>query len=74
MILLSCPATRQEAWGKVVGEGDSLLEVFDKTGWAPVNISWEQLWELRDTKQNKTISKDEYENIVRKLKGWEVEA
>lgn len=66
-ILLPCPATSKSSWNKCVASGTSLVYLWNSL---QRNLNHDQLWVIRDTKLNKDISQDEFNNIVCKLKGW----
>lgn len=56
--------------GKVLGVGRSILALFDECGWEGEWRRWgmEEII-VKDTLKGKELSKDEYADIVRKLRG-----
>lgn len=68
-ILLPCPGTSSRYHNTVAAEGNSLLELWDKLERA---LYADQLWEVRDTKGKKTLTPNEFNTIVWRLKGWAV--
>lgn len=70
MRLAPCEATDKKSWGFVIGEGDSILELFDNVGWAGYGYAWDQVKIVVDTKKNVEMTESEYADLVKRLKGW----
>lgn len=68
LILAPCDATRKESWGKTVGEGDSILALWDKVGWRGFTDA-DQVLKVVDSRTGKEMSEEEYAALVRRLKG-----
>ncbi len=70
MILAECEFTQRKYWGHIIAQAKSLTDLWEECGWFPNGYSCEQVIEILDTKMNKKITLNEYETIIRKIKGW----
>ena len=63
LILDPCEATRKSSWGKVIAEGNSLLELHRNM---PM-LDWNQQRHVLDSKTGKQLTFEEFLNIVNRL-------
>ncbi len=70
MIWTACEATKKSAWGRVAGEGESILKLWDGCGPRPCGAAHDQGFVVRDTRTGKEMTEQEYHALVNRLKGW----
>lgn len=68
-MLTPCEATRKSAWHTVIASADSILALWDQIGWRPPGLSWDQVIVIHDSKLGKTMTEQEYGDLVKRLKG-----
>jgi hypothetical protein len=67
-ILLPCEATSKSYHNKVVASANSLIELWETLQRA---LNHDQVWVIRDTKLNKSLTREEFHQIITKIKGWD---
>lgn len=67
-VLLPCEATSKSYHNTVAASADSIVGLYEVLERA---LDWNQIWEVQDSRTGKTMTRDEFQAIVNRLKGWD---